>query len=520
MHTGYTVCIFFIRWSQQSVDTLVIQNLVILGGGTAGWMAAAAFSKIFRADKLHIRLIESDEIGTIGVGESTIPAIRDFNRLLEIDEKEFIRETMAIPKLAIKFSDWGRIGEEYFHPFGQVGHDINAVDFHQYWLSLRHENDIAEFSRYSVAAEAAEQGRFSFPSQDSNFWSSTFSYAFHFDAGLYAAYLRKYAQARGVERIEGKYLNADRNPDSGDIVRLHLASGIVIAADFFIDATGFRALLLDGVLQSPYESWSQWLKCDSAIAVPSASKKTLKAFTHATAHSAGWRWRIPLQHRVGNGSVYSSEYMSREDALDDLLVNLESEPLVEPRHLSFMPGKRQQQWKNNCVSIGLSGGFLEPLESTSIYLIQFGIQKLIEYFPVSPDFSLAQQEFNRQLSTEYLRIRDFIIMHYAENQRDDSVFWQDCRNMPLPEGLAYRQFMFGRAGIVDPTQYGVYASVCLGQNLIPEFYDARVNAIPLPDRKTILKEIKREQESFISKFPRLEDWLRNLGANAGAMENE
>lgn len=506
------MCIFFIGQFHKGTGQVVIKNLVILGGGTAGWMAAAAFSQIFQRDSLSIRLIESDEIGTIGVGESTIPAIRDFNRLLGIDEQEFIRETRATPKLAIKFSDWGRVGEEYFHPFGEVGHDIYGVDFHHHWLSLRDETDIAQFSRYSIAAEAAEQGRFSLPSQDSNFWSSTFNYAFHFDAGLYAIYLKKYAQARGVERIEGKYLSADRNPDTGDIVRLNLASGASVEADFFIDATGFRALLLNGVLQSPYESWKEWLKCDSAIAVPCAAGKPLKAFTHATAHSAGWRWRIPLQHRVGNGSVYSSEYISKEDALKNLLLNLESEPLVEPRYYSFVPGMRQEQWKNNCVSIGLSGGFLEPLESTSIYLIQFGIQKLIEFFPVSADFSLAQREFNTQLGKEYIRIRDFIIMHYAENQRDDSVFWQDCRNMSLPEGLAYRQAMFRGAGIVDPTQYGVYAAVCLGQNLIPEYYDTRVDEISPQDRKKILQEIKHEQEVFISKFPLLEDWLRSLGA--------
>jgi len=480
-------------------------------------MAAAAFSQTFRHDTLNIRLIESDEIGTIGVGESTIPAIRDFNRLLGIDEQEFIRETRATPKLAIKFSDWGRLGEHYYHPFGQVGHDINAVDFHQYWVSLRHEIDTAEFSRYSIAAEAAEQGLFSFPSQSNNFWSSTFSYAFHFDAGLYAAYLRKYAQARSVERIEGKYLSAERHPDSGNIVRLNLASGANVEADFFIDATGFRALLLNGVLDSPYENWNQWLKCDSAIAIPSATGKPLKAFTHAMAHSAGWRWRIPLQHRVGNGSVYSSQYISKEDALDNLLSNLESEPLAEPRYISFLPGMRQEQWKHNCMGVGLSSGFLEPLESTSIYLIQFAIQKLIEHFPVSTDFSLAQKEFNLQLTKEYLRIRDFIIMHYAENQRDDSVFWQDCRNMSLPEGLAYRQAMFRNAGIVDPTQYGVYASVCLGQNLIPEFYDARVNEIPISERKNILREIKREQAAFLSNFSKLDDWLQNPGTSLGTV---
>jgi tryptophan 7-halogenase len=514
MHTVY-LCAFFLSVNSTKLDGIVIKNLVILGGGTAGWMAAAAFSQIFQPDKLNIRLIESDEIGTIGVGESTIPAIRDFNRLLGIDEQEFIRETRATPKLAIKFSDWGRVGDEYFHPFGQVGHDINTVDFHQVWLSLRSEAETAEFSRYSIAAEAAEQGRFSLPSQHNNFWSSSFNYAFHFDAGLYAAYLRKYAQARGVERVEGKYLGADRHPETGDLVRLHLASGAVVEADFFIDATGFRALLLEGALQSSYESWKQWLKCDSAIAAPCLSKKPLRAFTHAMAHSAGWRWRIPLQHRVGNGSVYCSEYMSREEALDDLLRNLESEPLVEPRYYSFMPGMRREQWKNNCVSIGLSGGFLEPLESTSIYLIQFGIQKLIEYFPVASNFSLAQQEFNQQLAKEYLRIRDFIIMHYAENQRDDSAFWHDCRNMSLPEGLAYRQAMFRSAGIVDPTQYGVYASVCLGQNLIPDHYDARVDTIPDLERKKILQGIKRGQEAFIAEFPRLEDWLRNMGAELG-----
>jgi tryptophan halogenase len=506
------VCIFFIRQFHRGVDIVVIKNLVILGGGTAGWMTAAAFSQLFRNDFLNICLIESDEIGTIGVGESTIPAIRDFNRLLGIDEQEFIRETRATLKLAIKFSDWGRIGQEYFHPFGQAGRDVSAVDFHHHWLSLRNEADIAEFSRFSVAAEAAEQGRFSIPSQNNNFWSSTYSYAFHFDAGLYAQYLRKYSQARGVKRIEGKYLSADRNFESGNIERLNLASGEQIEADFFIDATGFRALLLNGVLQSPYESWKEWLKCDSAIAIPSATNKPFKAFTHASAHSAGWRWRIPLQHRVGNGSVYSSQYISKENALEDLLANFEGKPLAEPRYLSFIPGMRPEQWKNNCVGIGLSGGFLEPLESTSIYLIQYAIQKLIEYFPVSADFSLAQKEFNQQLMKEYLRIRDFIIMHYAENQRDDSQFWRDCRSMSLPEGLAYRQSMFRGAGIVDPTQYGLYASVCLGQNVIPEFYDARVNAIPLSERKKILQEIKHEQELFISKFPLLVDWLRNIGA--------
>ena len=494
------------------VDIVLIKNLIILGGGTAGWMAAAAFSQIFRHDSLNIRLIESDEIGTIGVGESTIPAIRDFNRLLGIDEQEFIRETRATLKLAIKFTDWGRIGQEYFHPFGHSGRDINAVDFHHHWVSLRDDNDIAEFSRFSVAAEAAEQGRFSLPSQNNDFWSSTYSYAFHFDAGLYAQYLRKYAEARGVERIEGKYLSADRNSNSGDIVRLNLTSGAQFEADFFIDATGFRALLLNDVLKSPYENWKEWLKCDSAIAIPCGTRKSFKAFTHASAHSAGWRWRIPLQHRVGNGSVYSSEYMSKEDALHDLLANLEAEPLAEPRYLSFVPGMRQEQWKNNCVGIGLSAGFLEPLESTSIYLIQYGIQKLIEYFPVSKDFSLAQKEFNLQLTKEFVRIRDFIIMHYAENQRDDSQFWQDCRNMSLPDGLAYRQAIFRGAGLVDPKQYGLYASVCLGQNVIPEFYDARVDVIPPPERKKILKKIKQEQEVFISRFPLLVDWLRSVGA--------
>ena len=503
---------FFYLSVQQRVDIVVIKNLVILGGGTAGWMTAAAFSQLFRHDTFKISLIESDEIGTIGVGESTIPAIRDFNRLLGINEQEFIRETRATLKLAIKFSGWGRIGEEYFHPFGQVGHAINAVDFHHYWLSLRGETGIPEFSRFSVAAEAAEHGRFSLPSQDNNFWSSTFNYAFHFDAGLYAQYLRKYAEARGVKRIEGKYLSADRNSDTGNILRLHLASGEKIEADFFVDATGFRSLLLHGVLQSPYESWREWLKCDSAIAIPCATGKPFKAFTHASAHSAGWCWRIPLQHRVGNGSVYSSEYMSKENALANLLENLEAEPLAEPRYLSFIPGMRPEQWRNNCVGIGLSAGFLEPLESTSIYLIQYAIQKLIEYFPVSDNFSLMQREFNLQLSKEFVRIRDFIIMHYAENQRDDSQFWQDCRNMSLPDGLAYRQAMFRAAGLVDPTQYGVYASVCLGQNVIPEFYDARVNAIPLSERKKILHGIKYEQEIFISKFPLLVDWLRSVGA--------
>jgi tryptophan halogenase len=472
-------------------------------------MAAAAFSQLFRHESLEVCLIESEEVGTVGVGESSIPPMKDFNRLLGINEVDFILATNATPKLAIKFSNWGKLGDNYCHPFGQVGHDINGLDFHHFWLSLRNA-DLPEYSRYSIAAEAAEQGRFALPSEHQGLWATTFNYAYHFDAVRYAAYLNRYAQSRGVKRIEGKFVSATQD-EQGNICDLMLESGEKITGDFFIDATGFRALLIEKLLKTPYESWQHWLKCDSAIAIPCSVIKPLKAFTHSTAHKAGWQWRIPLQHRVGNGMVFSSQYVSREEALSDLLSNIEAEPLAEPRHFSFIPGMRENQWSHNCVALGLAGGFLEPLESTSIYLIQFAIQKLIEYFPVSTDFSFSKKEFNKQLQDEYRRIRDFIIMHYAENQRQDSVFWQDCRAMPLPESLGYRQMLFRQAGVVDPTQYGVYAAVCLGQNVIPDNIDQRVNQIDWAERIHLMKKIKQDQENYIAQFPLLSDWLRTAG---------
>lgn len=477
-------------------------------------MAAAAFSQIFQRQSLSITLIESEELGTVGVGESSIPPIRDFNRLLGINEREFIRETQAIPKLAIKFSNWGKLGDDYFHPFGQMGRDINRVEFHHYWLSLRNSNpNLGSFSSFSIAAEAAEQERFNWPNQDDNFWSGTFNYAYHFDAVLYAGFLKRYAESRGVIRVEGKCVDVTQDPQTGNISKLTLESGQKIEGDFFIDATGFRALLIEKCLNAEYESWQQWLKCDSAIAMPCNAIKPPKAYTHSTAEKSGWRWRIPLQHRVGNGVVYSSHYMSKEEALNTLLTNMESEPLANPRYFSFVPGMRREQWSHNCVAIGLAGGFLEPLESTSIYLIQSAIQKLIEFFPVTANYTASRSEFNLQLTAEFLRIRDFIIMHYAENQRTDSIFWQDCQKMDLPSDLAYRQEMFRQAGIVDPTQYGVYAAVCLGQNMSPQFYDQRVKQLPLEHRAKILFEIKREQQEYIAKFPSLVDWLQSVVAN-------
>ena len=451
-----------------------IKKVAIVGGGSAGWMTAAALMRRFPEKQIEITLIESDLIGTVGVGESTIPPIRQFNEFLGISELDFVRETKATFKLGIRFLNWGEVGSDYFHPFGSVGRDFAGIDFHHYWVKARSIGQSISFDQYSLAAVAAKQGKFQFPQQDHPLLSN-YSYSYHFDAGLYAAYLRRYAEARGIVRCEGIVKGISKNPSSGCIETISLDSGEIISADFYIDCSGFRSLLMKD-LGVHFESWNKWLRCNSAIVAPSDKPGAIpQPYTKSTAKSVGWQWSIPLQHRIGNGYVYSSDYISHDDAIRIFCEGVDGKFQAEPRRINFSAGQYKNNWEKNCVAVGLSGGFLEPLESTSIYLIQYAIQKLIEYFPVYGSVDVNAFEFNKQLNKEYARLRDFIIMHYKQVAREDSPFWRDCKNMDVPESLANRQAVFSGAGIVDHTQYGVYAAVCIGQGLIPECHDIKIN---------------------------------------------
>lgn len=486
-----------------------IKKVAIVGGGSAGWMTAAALCRRFQEKQIDIVLIESDAIGTIGVGESTIPPIRQFNDFLGIDELTFVQETKATFKLGIRFLNWGEVGADYFHPFGSVGHDFAGIDFHHYWVKARSIGQSLPFDQYSLAAVAAKQGRFQFPQHDHPLLSN-YSYSYHFDAGLYASYLRRYAEARGVVRREGVVTSIVKNSSNGLMETISLDSGENISADLYIDCTGFRSLLMKNVGAS-FESWKEWLRCDSAIVAPSEKlQSTPQPYTKSTAKSVGWQWSIPLQHRIGNGYVYSSDYVSHDDATDIFCSGVEGKLLAEPRRINFSAGQYKNNWEKNCVAVGLSGGFLEPLESTSIYLIQYAIQKLIEYFPVGDSLSVNAYEFNQQLNREYSRLRDFIIMHYKQVEREDSPFWRDCKNMRVPESLAKRQAAFVGAGIVDHTQYGVYAAVCIGQGAIPKFYDMKTNRFSDAQLIDSLDSIKKMVESGAELMQDADRFVKNL----------
>src|SRR5690606_34706026 len=404
-----------------------IKKIVILGGGTAGWMTAAALANRFAKTECTIQLVESEQIGTVGVGEATIPHLRFFNETLGIDENEFMRRTHATYKTGIEFINWGRMGEAYIHPFGEYGHEINGASFHHFWLKLRQAGVIEPIDNYSLPIVAAKLNKFEYPETNRRSILSTFSYAFHMDAGLYAKYLREYAERKGVRRTEGKVVDVNQHKSTGeqqdfikDIVR---ESGEIIDGDLFIDCSGFYGLLIEKTLKTGYQDWTHWLPCDRATAVPCERTGELSPYTKCTARTAGWQWRIPLQHHTGNGHAYSSPYMSDDEAASILLNNLEGEPLAEPNFLRFQTGRRNSSWNKNCVAIGLSSGFLEPLESTSIYLIQIAITKLLELFPDQSFNPIVTREFNGAMELEYERVRDFLILHYHATERSDSDFW-------------------------------------------------------------------------------------------------
>jgi len=460
-----------------------IRKLLVVGGGTAGWMAAAALSRSL-GGQVDVTVIESEAIGTVGVGEATIPPIIHLNQLLGLDEDDFVRRTQATFKLGIDFVGWSREGARYVHPFGRYGAEIGALDFHQYWMRYQAEaGDAAgELGDYSLPIMAAKAGKFCRPSTDPKNTLSNISYAFQFDASLYAKILREVAEAAGAVRHEGRIAEVLMRED-GFVRGVQLEDGRAFEADLFIDCSGFRGLLIEGALKSGYEDWSRWLPCDRAIALPCASAEALTPYTRCTAREAGWQWRIPLQHRIGNGHVYSSSFMEEDEAETILRANLDGEVLAEPNKLRFVSGRRRKFWNKNVVALGLASGFMEPLESTSIHLIQTGVSKLLNLFP-DKDFHQPDIDFyNRSAATEYERIRDFIILHYHANQRVGQPFWDYCRTMSIPDALAEKLALWrhhGRIFRIEDELFGEpsWAAVLDGQEVERLGYDPVADALP------------------------------------------
>jgi tryptophan 7-halogenase len=483
-----------------------IRSVVIVGGGTAGWMAAAALAKIFGTE-CSIRLIESEEIGTVGVGEATVPHLKLFNKILEIDEIDFIRSTQGTFKLGIEFVDWGRIGDRYIHGFGTIGHDYGLLPFHQYWIKARQRGEADELGAYSINTAAAPRGKFMASASDAPPGSplANIAYAYHFDAGLYARYLRAYAEARGVRRTEGKVVAVPQRAD-GFIEAVVLDSGERIEGDLFIDCSGFRGLLIEQTLHAGYEDWTHWLPCDRALAVPSENIGPPTPHTRSTARPAGWQWRIPLQHRTGNGYVYSSRHVSDDEAAATLLANLDGRALAEPRMLRFTTGMRRKFWSRNCVAIGLASGFMEPLESTSIYLIQSGIARLVNLFPDRGFHQVVIDRYNAQAQFEFERIRDFLILHYCATERDDTPFWNYCRTMPIPGPLMNTMSLFRDSGRFYRDAEEMFAvtswvQVMIGQHVDPKGYHPAVDLIADQDLRGLVGGVKRVVENCVDAMP-------------------
>ncbi|MDE2161886.1 MAG: tryptophan 7-halogenase [Alphaproteobacteria bacterium] len=489
-----------------------IRKIAIVGGGTAGWMAAAALSSVLRRDQCEIVLVESDEIGTVGVGEATIPVIMLFNRLLGLDEGEFVRKTQGTFKLGIQFVNWTRPGHTYFHPFGKYGGDFGAVPFHQHWLKLRGLGEATELDEYALSAMAARSCRFDRPGSDMNSVFSTYSYAYHFDASLYAKFLRSYAEQRGVRRIEGRIVDVEMNAVNGFIESLQLANGMRIDGDLFFDCSGFRGLLIEQALKTGFEDWTHWLPCDRAVAVPCENAPVLTPYTISTAREAGWQWRIPLQHRIGNGYVYSSYAISDDEAAGKLMANLDGKARAEPRLIRITTGRRKKAWNKNCIALGLAGGFIEPLESTSIHLIQSGITKLLTMFPDRNFDALTMDEYNRKVALEYERVRDFIILHYHATEREDSEFWRYCKHMSLPETLQRRIDIFRKYGRLaldadDLFKEASWLAVLMGQGVEPEHYDPLTDSFDLASMRSVMSNMRSIIRGTVDRMPTHSDFI-------------
>lgn len=482
-----------------------VKKVVIVGGGTAGWMAAAAISKLI-GKNIEVSLIESDAIGTVGVGEATIPTMITLHRLLKIDEREFMSSVQGTFKLGISFENWKNVDENYIHSFGFTGQDCWAAGFQHFWLKGKRQGLSTEFGDYCNELQAAKQNKFAVIPQNG------LNYAFHMDAGLYANFLRKIAERNACQRIEGMIIEVVTNPQSGDIDHVLLESGQKIEGDLFIDCSGFMGLLIDKTLHTGYDDWSHFLPCDSAVAVQTQSVADPIPYTRSIARKSGWQWRIPLQHRVGNGLVFCSKYLTDEQATQTLLNNIEGEPLTKPRIIKFRTGQRHRHWNKNCIALGLAAGFLEPLESTSIHLIQRGIIRLLQLFPTNGIRKPDVDEFNAQMKEEFLNVRDFIVLHYHVTERDDSPFWRHCKSMPIPETLQHRINLFKESGRIFQKDNDVFAEnswsqVMLGQGIMPEQYHPIVNMMSDEELKGFLDGIKGAVDNMVEQLPTHQEFI-------------
>jgi len=489
-----------------------IRSVAIVGGGTAGWMAAAGLVNALDAMGVQIKLIESAQIGSVGVGEATIPPIMDFIRQLGIAEDELVRDVKATYKLGVGFRDWTRPGHFYFHPFGPTGPGIGSIPFQAYWLKMFLAGKAAPLEEYSIQAVAATQGRFTRPVHAPNTPLNKITYALHFDASSFARYLRGFAEKRGVQRIEGDVRHVSRRSHDGFIESVTLQSGESIAADLFVDCSGFRGLLIEEALETGYDDWSHWLPCDRALVVHSEPASAPDPYTLVTARDAGWQWRIPLQHRNGNGYVYSGAFTTRKSAETTLLANLEGRPLSAPVELRFTPGRRRKAWNGNVVALGLAAGFLEPLEATGIHLIQRGIAMLLKFFP-DRDFATADiDRYNRMLEFEFGRVRDFLLMHYTQTERRGE-FWDHCRAIPLTDTLLEKIELFRSHGRIlreDTELFPVtsWLSVMVGQNIIPRRYDPLVDGLDARKIQSKLDELHSGVRSSVESMPAHWDYIR------------
>jgi len=492
-----------------------IQKIVIVGGGTAGWMAAAMLSQQYQ-DRVSIQLVESDAIGTVGVGEATVPGMRVFIRELNISESDFMKATNATFKLGIQFKDWKSLGHSFYHPFGGYGAPISGLDFYQCWLQLKKNGYDFDLEDFSLCTQLAKQNRFAQPDLESDTELSRFNYAYHFDASLFAKFLRVYAEARGVERIEGKISEVNLRTDDGFIKSITVDNCGEIDGDLFIDCSGFRGLLIEEKLKTGYEDWSEWLQCDRAVAMQSLNYGELAPYTKSTAHTAGWQWTIPLQHRTGNGYVYCSRHISDDEAIATLCKNVPGEHLTEPKVIKFVAGIRKKFWNKNCVALGLASGFIEPLESTSISLVQSGIDKLLVFLGDLVLDPKQVNEANRLNELEYQRIRDFIILHYKANSRDDTQFWRDVKNMPVPATLKKKIDTFKSDGSLlgyemESFLDSSWLSMYNGFDIIP---DNSKNLIPKQDVSKVIEVFNKMSNAIrlgVEYAPTHQEFLQDMG---------
>ncbi|GEA13170.1 tryptophan halogenase [Alteromonas sp. KUL49] len=493
-----------------------VKRVVVAGGGTAGWLSAALLKKVI-GDAIQVTLVESEQIGTVGVGEATIPPIRLVNQVLGLDEAEFIRETKATVKLAIRFENWKTQGEHYYHTFGAPGKSLAFCHFHHFWLKARqqgHEHDLWEYDLNYLAAEAGKFARIN--AKDSVL---DLPFAYHFDASLYARFLRKRCEMMGVTRVEGKINHVVRHGESGFITGLSLDNGNTIEGDLFIDCTGFQGLLINKTLGAGYDDWSHLLPCDSALAVPSERHEKTAPYTRSIAHSAGWQWRIPLQHRNGNGHVFCSRYISEDEAQHVLMSNLDTKPLGDPKLIRFTTGRRRKQWLKNVVAVGLSSGFLEPLESTSIHLIQSAIVRLLNLFPHNGVSDSLIDEYNKQSELEYEQIRDFLVLHYIQNERYESRFWNDIRNIDVPDSLKHKMELFRQNGTLvreqnDLFSEGSWLQVMYGQGITPQDYHGIVNSMSDEKIQSMLSSIYDIKREPLAQIPDHDTYIEMLCKSA------